>query len=140
LLPMQQQRSFARVALTAACAGLVLGILATFLSFTLRPNNTQPALLAMVHSHFNHAQFAPVASQSGPPAKVIYARDKSWVFIVADGSLRYSVYAISPTGATLLGNLEPQGTSSTLYVDHPPAATSIELRDGTTVLERAALR
>jgi hypothetical protein len=141
LLPVQPSpRSFVRVAVTAACAGLVLGILATFLSLTLRPNDTQRALVAMVGSHFNHAQFAPVGSQNAPAAKVIYARDKSWLFIIANGSERYGVYAVSPAGATLLGNLQPQGTSSTLYVDHPVAPTHIELRNGTTVLARAALR
>jgi hypothetical protein len=140
LLPVQQRRSFVRVAVTAACAGLVLGILVTFLSLALRPNDTQRALVAMVGSHFNHAQFAPVAPRSAPPAKVIYARDKSWLFIVADGSARYSVYAVSPAGETLLGNLHPEGSSSTLYVDHPVAPGTIELRDGATVLERAAVR
>jgi hypothetical protein len=139
-LTVQRQRSFARVGITAACAGLVLGILVTFLSFALRPNDTQRALVAMVGSHFSHAQFAPVGSRSAPPAKVIYARDKSWLFIVADGSARYSVYAVSPVGATLLGNLHPQGTSSTLYVDHPGTPVTIELRDGATVLERATVR
>ncbi len=128
---------YATLALAVA-AGLVLGIL-TMLPAVLRPHD-QPALVAMVNSHFNHAQFAPVAAQSAPGAKVIFARDKSWLFIVANGSERYAVYAIAPTGATRLGELHPEGSSSTLYIDHPVTAVSVELRDGATVLERAALR
>jgi anti-sigma-K factor RskA len=121
-------------------AAFVVGVLATLLAQSLHTDDTQRALLAMVGSHFNHAQFASVASQSAPPAKVIYARDKRWLFIVATGTERYGVYAVSPAGTTLLGNLHPEGSSSTLYVDHPGAPNSIELRDGATVLERAALR
>lgn len=139
LLPSTRRVPFVGMAAGIAAA-FVVGVLATLLTFSLRTNDTQRALVAMVGSHFNHAQFAPVGSQSAPSAKVIYARDKSWLFIVADGSERYSVYAVSPAGATLLGNLHPQGTSSTLYVDHPRAPTSVELRDGTKVLARAALR
>ena len=130
-------RRYAAFALAAA-AGLVLGIL-TMLPAVLRPHD-QPALVAMVNSHFVHAQFAPVSSQSVPAAKVIYAHDKSWLFIIANGSERYSVYAISPTGAVRLGELHPEGSSSTLYVDHPVTAASVELRDGTIVIERAQVR
>ena len=130
-------RRYAAFALATA-AGLVLGML-TMLPAMLRPHD-QPALVAMVNSHFNHAQFAPVGNVAAPAAKVIYARDKSWLFIVANGSQRYSVYAVTPTGATRLGELQPEGSSSTLYVDHPVAAASVELRDGTVVIERAQVR
>jgi len=122
-----------------AAAGLVRGIL-TMLPGYFRPAAPQAALVAMIHSHFNHAQFAAVASANAPAAKVIYARDRSWLFIVADGSRRYSVYAINGARVTRLGDLQPQGATSTLYVAHAPTADAVELREGSTVVERAALR
>jgi hypothetical protein len=94
----------------------------------------------MIHSHFNHAQFAAVGSANPPAAKVIYARDRSWLFVVADGSQRYAVYAIKGTASTRLGDLQPQGATSTLYIAHAPAADAVELREGSSVVERAALR
>jgi hypothetical protein len=121
----------------AAAAGLVLGIL-TMLPGYLRPQAPQGALLAMIHSHFNHAQF--VGSPRAPSAKVVYAHDRSWLFVLADGSERYAVYAINGSGSTRLGDLQPEGSTSSLYVAHVPPADAVELRDGATVIERAALR
>jgi anti-sigma factor RsiW len=132
------RRRYAALALAAA-AGLVLGIL-TMLPGYFRPQAPQAALVAMIHSHFNHAQFAVVGSANAPAAKVIYARDRSWLFVVADGSQRYAVYAINGPASTRLGDLQVQGATSTLYVAHAPAADAVELRDGSTVVERAALR
>ena len=39
-----------------------------------------------------------------------------------------------------LGDLQSQGSTSSLFVEHAPAADALELRDGDTILERAALR
>lgn len=138
-LPVRRHIPFVGFA-GAVAAGLVIGIISAFLAFSFRPDGTQHALVAMVNSHFNHAQFASVGAQQAAPAKVIYARDKSWLFVIATGSEHYSVYAVDKQGATRLGELRPEGTSSTLYIDHPVAAGTIELRDGATVVARAALR
>ena len=137
--PPRPRLPYAVLALATA-AGLVLGIFIKMLLPGAPPSDTQQALVAMVESHFNHAQFAPVGAQSAPPAKVIYARDKHWLFIIANGAERYDVYAVAPSGATLLGTLRPSGSSSTLYVDRPVMRSTIELRAGATVVERAALR
>ena len=131
-------RRYAAVALAAA-AGLVLGIL-TMLPVTFRSQAQQPVLVAMIHSHFNHAQFAAVGSTNAPAAKVIFARDRSWLFVVADGSQRFAVYAINGSAATRLGDLQPQGSTSSLYVAHAPTADAVELREGTRIVERAPLR
>ncbi len=130
-------RRYATLALAAA-AGLVLGIL-TMLPAILRPND-QPALVAMINSHFNHVQFAPIGGSIAPPAKVIFARDRSWLFIVANGSEHYAVYAVNGSAARRLGDLQSQGSTSSLFVEHTPPADAVELRDGETVVERAALR
>ncbi len=131
-------RRYAGFALAAA-AGLVLGLL-TMVPGYLRTQETQHALVAMIANHFNHAQFAPIGSTVAPPAKVIYARDRSWLFIVANGSEHYAVYAVNGSAARRLGDLQSQGSTSSLFVEHAPAADALELRDGDTILERAALR
>ena len=82
-----------------------------------------------------------VGSTNAPAAKVIFARDRSWLFVVADGSQRYTVYAINGSAATRLGELQPQGSTSSLYVAHAPTADAVELREGSTSdRERAPLR
>lgn len=131
------RRRFSALALAAA-AGLVLGILTMLPGFFRAQGPPQAALVAMINSHFNHAQFA--GAPNAPSAKVIYARDRSWLFILANGSERYAVYAINGAASTRLGDLQPQGSTSSLYVAHLPAADAVELRDGATVIERAALR
>ncbi len=131
-------RRYAALALAAA-AGLVLGLLTMVPSY-LRTQETQHALVAMIESHFNHAQFAPIGKSSAPPAKVIYARDRSWLFIVANGSERYAVYAVNGSAARRLGDLQSQGSTSSLFIEHAPPADAVELRDGETIVERAALR
>ncbi len=130
-------RRYAALALAVA-AGLVLGIL-TMLPAMLAPHD-QPELVAMVNSHFNHAQFAPVGSANAPAAKVIFARDRSWLYVIADGSEHYSVFTVDARGATHLGELQPSGSSSTLFVKTPFGAGVIELRDGKTVLAHAQVR
>jgi Putative zinc-finger len=123
----------------AAAAGLVLGILTMLPGYFRAQGPPQAALLAMINSHFNHAQFAAIGSTKAPGAKVIYARDRSWLYILADGSEHYAVYAINGTVSTRLGDLQPGGSTSALYVAHAPAANAVELRDGSTIVERAAL-
>jgi hypothetical protein len=123
----------------ALAAGIVLGIL-TMLPAYRRAQSTQPALVAMVQSHFSHAQFAPVGARQAPPAKAIYARDRSWLFIVAQGNASYGVYAVGPSSVRELGQLHPSGTTSTLFVNERVPEGSIELRAGNDVVERAALR
>jgi len=133
--PVRRYSTFA----LAAAAGVVLGIL-TMLPGYFRPHAPQAALLAMIHSHFNHAQFLPVGSPRAPSAKVVYAHDRSWLFVLADGSERYAVYAINGTAATRLGELQPEGLTSSLYVTHVPTIDAVELRDGNAVVERAQVR
>jgi hypothetical protein len=54
-------------------------------------------LLAIATSHFNHSQFT---GPSGPRAKVLYARDYSWYYVVVTGGHSYAVYGIRAEVAT----------------------------------------
>lgn len=94
------------------------------------------ATLAMIESHFTHAQFSPVAPNA-PDAKVIYARDGSWLYIIVSGSHRFVVY---DDYGRVLGTTEPSGTTSELLCVSPARANAVTLREGTNVIERARLR
>jgi hypothetical protein len=77
----------------------------------------------LVHSHFLHAAFNP-AAQSAPSAKVIYARDGSWLYVVVDGARSDLHVACSPANPKSaapvdLGAPQARGATSELFA-HPP--------------------
>jgi hypothetical protein len=88
----------------------------------------------MVHSHFNHVSMAP-ESANPVAAKILYARDGSWLYIIADkpgGSL----HAIAETamGIIDLGTLASSGQTASLLVHPRERIRSITLqRAGTNV-------
>ena len=120
-------------------AAFVLGLLPSIPAFLSRGAQSENnlAMIALLHSHFNHAQFV---GTNAPSAKVMYARDKSWIYVVVEGSEHYDVYAVKGATATKIGAISPQGTTSNLYVQNPGALDGVELRDGSTVIERAQVR
>jgi len=90
------------------------------------------ALVTVVHSHFNHVSMTP---QSANPvaAKILYARDGSWLYVIADkpgGTLR--ALAHTAEGPVDLGVLATSGRTAGLLVR--PAA-----RVESLVLERAGM-
>jgi hypothetical protein len=92
------------------------------------------ALVTVVHSHFNHVSMTP-QSASPVAAKVLYARDGSWLYIIADkpgGTLH--ALARTPAGTVDLGVLEGSGETATILV-HPSAHVDFLMlqRDGTAV-------
>lgn len=94
------------------------------------------AQLAMLHSHFNHAQF----QGNGPLAKVLYARDGSWYYVVVEGSHAYTIDGISSSGTTVLGTTKPGNGTSEFFAPHTQRFDIIELTQGSTVVERAQTR
>ncbi|HEY2473913.1 MAG TPA: zf-HC2 domain-containing protein [Candidatus Cybelea sp.] len=115
----------------AIAAAFVLG----FLFPRHVPQSSAPTL-AMIESHFSHAQFNGI----GPPAKVIYARDRSWYYIIVSGNYRFNVYGIHGTNATLLGTTAPAGATSALFERSNIPFERIELRDRSGAIEGASLR
>ena len=69
------------------------------------------AMLAMVNGHFSHAQFAG----TGPKAKVLYARDRSWYYVIVAGTERYDVYGVAGADRITWAD-EPAGSTSELFV------------------------
>ncbi len=92
------------------------------------------ALVTVVHSHFNHVSTSP---QSANPvaAKILYARDGSWLYIIADrpgGTLR--ALGRTAAGTLDLGVLAGSDQAATLLVRPSTRITSVTLqRDGTAV-------
>lgn len=91
------------------------------------------AFVTVVHSHFNHVSMAP-ESANPVAAKILYARDGSWIYIIADkpGSLR--AVAQTAAGTVDLGALGSAGETATLFVHPRERIRSITLqRAGTDV-------
>ncbi len=121
----------------ALAAGLALAVLALgwqTLAFRARIANDDLALATLVHSHFNHVAMTP---ESAHPvaAKVLYARDGSWLYIIADepgGALHVKVRTGS--GVFELGSLRNSGRVATLLERPPERIKTITLqRDGADV-------
>ena len=115
----QTSASIFRFALAAAVALILLGFgLADARVARQRLAAEDVALVTMVHSHFNHVSMSP---QSANPvaAKILYARDGSWIYIIADkpGGPLHAI-ADTAAGADDLGVLASAGETATLLV-HP---------------------
>ncbi|MFZ0574054.1 MAG: hypothetical protein WAM02_05130 [Candidatus Cybelea sp.] len=108
--------SIFRFALAAAIAIIFLGLGWQTLVLQQRLKADDVALVTMVHSHFNHVSMAP-ESASPVAAKILYARDGSWMYIIADkpgGSLH--AIGETPTGTIDLGLLTTTGETASLLV------------------------
>jgi anti-sigma factor RsiW len=131
--------SLFRFALAAAFALALFGLGWQTLVLRERLQSDDVALVTMVHSHFNHVSMAP-ESASPVAAKILYARDGSWVYIIADkpgGAL----HAIARTAAatTDLGALTSTGETATLLVHPREHIVSIVLQRGGSNVASARL-
>ena len=121
-------------ALAAAFALAFLGLGWQGLVLRERLQSEDVALVTMVHSHFNHVSMSP-ESANPVAAKILYARDGSWIYIIADkpgGSLH--AVAETATGTIDLGILTSMGETASLLVHPHERIRSIALlRAGTNV-------
>ncbi len=118
--------------LPAIAAAFVLGL---FLPGKQAPRDA--ATLAMIGSHFAHSQFTGPAAV---PAKVIYARDGAWYYVIVAGAHRYAVSGVRGATVTGLGVTEPQGQASALFVRAGMRFDRLTMSDGGAVVEAAAIR
>jgi hypothetical protein len=131
--------SIFRFALAAVVAIIFLGLGWQTLVLQQRLKAEDVALVTMVHSHFNHVSMAP---ESGNPvaAKILYARDGSWIYIIADkpgGSLR--AIAETATGTIDLGLLTTTGETASLLVHPRERLRSVVLQRADTNVASARL-
>jgi hypothetical protein len=129
-------RLFARRSVTwllplTAAAAFILGLL-----FPRPVPQNDVATLAMIGSHFSHAQFAG----SGPAAKVLYARDRSWYYVIVVGSRRYDVYGVRNGLSVRLGTTQPRGKTSEYFTRPAAKYDRLELRSSGTTMETATIR
>jgi len=100
-------------------------------------DDRRAAIVAMLHSHFTHAQFVSIAPDA-PRAKVIFARGGAWCYVVAQTRKAYRVQAQTAGRATDLGTLRVSGDTAELFVPHTDAGALV-LLDGTRAVARAAV-
>jgi hypothetical protein len=117
----------------AAAAVFALGFgLAGWQDLALQSQRSQSdaALTAIVHGHFNHATLKK-ARPSSPGAKVLYARDGTWLYAIVDRPVRgMRLIARDATGGSRdLGTFGSDGRLSTLFVRDPGPIATIEIRD-----------
>jgi anti-sigma factor RsiW len=125
------RRSLAWLLPLTAAAAFILGLL-----FPRPAPQNDFATLAMIGSHFSHAQFVG----SGPPAKVIYARDHSWYYVIVEGRHRYGVYGVARYAEVKLGETAPVGRTSELFTRGSGTYERLELRESNAALGAATIR
>ncbi len=98
------------------------------------------AQIAMTHAHFEHVQLAPLVT-GAPSVKVIYARDRAWIYAIADdGRPGYHLYlAAGSSPPHDLGELVAHEGSASLFVEHPPAGNVLLLVSNDRTLARGML-
>jgi len=118
---------------SAAAAAFVLGALMWH-----GAPRENPALVAIARSHFSHALFT---GGGAPQAKVLYARDRSWYYVVVVGSKRYDVYGIADGTARPLGTTATAGSEITdLFAPVGARFDRLELRANGRTIETAEIR
>lgn len=123
----------------ALAAAFLIGLLPSFGYLMMHRQDTahDVAIVAMVNSHFNHSQFT---GRAAPHAKVIYAKDRSWIYVIVQGPERYDVYALAAGTSIKLGTTSGTRAATMFFERRPPVAASLELRRGEKTLATAQLR
>ncbi len=122
-------------AVLAACFALALGFGLRERSSLATIETSDAAIVAtLATSHFAHTPF--VANVAGAPvAKVLYARDGSWLYVVVDAGGAWKLFGIAHGKPIDFGPLASRGGSSILYVAPRVRTESLTLvtPDGTVV-------
>jgi len=125
-------------ALAAVFALLFAGALAYAVFERNRGNEQAAPLAAIVCSHFLHAQFQSAMPQA-PAAKVLYARDGSWIYVIVNAPASYALAGIRDGHATELASTSAAGTESTAFVRTVQRYAAVELRKDGVLIARAPL-
>jgi hypothetical protein len=97
------------------------------------------ALTTIVHSHFLHVTMSK-ASPAAPSAKILYARDGAWLYVVVDRPASGTRVILGAHGAQRdAGELHAAGGVSTLFVPDAGRPDSVVLHDGAQTTEQARL-
>lgn len=113
----------------AVAAAFVLGLLPWGWTMTQQhPNGTtQPAIDAMLVGHFAHAPLLPLQA-GAPPAKVIYAREGGWIYILAGaGTSSLDVATVTAGHTVVVASLAPSAATRAAFVNVAGRVDSVEL-------------
>ncbi len=106
---------------SVAAAALAACFALLFSNAQLRSNAQQVPIASLVHSHFTHHALRGGAGN----AKVIQATDGRWLYVVADGLMPHTSYALSEIAAgrpRVVGNfLSTNSGTATAYWEQSPA-------------------
>ena len=136
--PPAFERRFA-VAAAAVVALCILALGWQTLSFRSHVSEQSTIMAAIVHSHFEHVSMTPRSAQP-VSAKILYARDRSWVYIVVDkpdGAL--SATAQTSAGEQQLGVLSSAGDTAWLFVRPRERIVRVTLERGSVAVASATL-
>jgi hypothetical protein len=127
------------LALAAALALALAGLAWQSVSLRAQRASQAAAFATIVHSHFRHVTME-VRAPAPFGAKVLYAPDGSWIYVIADrppAALR--AFARTAGGEIDLGPLERDGSVQTLLARPPARISTIDLRDGAATVASATL-
>ena len=102
----------------AVAAAFVLGLLPWGWTMTQQHQNgaAQPAVDAMLVGHFSHAPLLPLQA-GAPPAKVIYAREGGWIYVLAGaGTSSLDVATVTAGRTAVVAALAPSGATRAAFV------------------------
>lgn len=127
-------------ALAATVALAFVGLGSQTLLLSNREAAEDRALATIVSSHFNHVS-AVTRGDSGVSAKVLYARDGAWIFVIArtheSGTLH--AFARTPTADVDLGALATSGETASLLVRPAKPIGTVVIKRGDTEVATATL-
>jgi hypothetical protein len=133
------RRDLRLLATAAAFALALIGFAVTTFALKDRVATDDLAIATLVHGHFKHVTLESLGSPA-LDAKVLYAVDGSWVYVIAyrpNGTLRAVVMTTS--GEVPIGVLQPSGSSASLLARPRDRVRSIVLMRNGEAVARATL-
>jgi hypothetical protein len=124
----------------AAAAAALVGVLG-WQDASLKAGQAREAAAfqTLVHSHFLHAPFTKL-QPSAPDAKVLFARDGAWLYILVDRAAPGMRAVLRRHGADRdAGELHVDGSASSLFVSGAGRPDAVVLRDASGPQASAAL-
>jgi anti-sigma factor RsiW len=117
--------------IAAVAAAFVIGLLPWGVTMTQHPapSQSQDAVDAMLAGHFVHAPFAALRS-GAPAAKVIYAREGGWIYVLAAAGNGELTVATQTKGViATVASLEPSEKARAAFVRTPTRIDTVLLLD-----------
>jgi hypothetical protein len=137
-LALWRARSSAMWGALAAAVILTLGL--TTMHFRQETLRSDAVLATIATSHFKHVSLTPRAI-GAPPAKVLYAPDRSWIYLIVDAApCECHLIAVYGDRVRDFGAPEENDLTSTLFIKDAGKPTSVRLVGNSGVLADGDLK